>query len=148
MNVGNDLVDAPCQSLLLKFIFLEVRVLSGFSTLSEEIDAALLSHVAWKHRLRAAALSKEFSLPVHEISSDTFCRFGQWLASLNPDEQRSYYFERVKTLHTEFHVKAGAIAQMLADGETTTALAALNGIDYNLKSKELASVLMAWKASS
>ncbi|CUH89918.1 diguanylate cyclase [Phaeobacter sp. CECT 5382] len=137
-----------CHPFLLNLFVLELSKLPDFSTLAEEIDAALLSHVAWKHRLRTAALSQEFSIPVHEIASDTFCRFGQWIASLNPDEQRSYYFERVKTLHSEFHIKAGAIAQMLADGDTATALAALNGVDYNLKSKELASALMEWKASS
>lgn len=124
------------------------RELSVFQTLREEIDAAHLSHIAWKHRLRSAALSNEFSIPVHVIADDSFCRFGQWLSSLNPDEQRRYYFERVKTLHNEFHIMAGLIAQMLTDGEPEAALAALNGVDYNLKSKELASALMEWKACS
>ncbi|MEP2715640.1 CZB domain-containing protein [Pseudophaeobacter sp.] len=122
--------------------------MSGYQTLSEEIDAALLSHVAWKHRLRKAAFAKDTSIPVKEVASDSCCRFGKWLASLDPNDQRKYHFDRVKTLHTEFHNKAGLIAQMLSDGKVETALATLNGADYNLKSKELASALMEWKAHS
>ncbi len=116
------------------------------NSLQEEIDAALLSHTSWKHRLRKAALEKNFNTPVDQISDDTFCQFGRWLVSLNPNEQRIYYFERVRTLHSEFHEKAGLIAQMLSVGAYELALIALNGPDYNLKSKELASALMEWKA--
>lgn len=119
-----------------------------FHTLIEEIDTALFSHLAWKHRLRRAAITKEIGISVQEVASVSCCRFGQWLVSLKHEEQKPYYFERVKNLHTEFHEKAGPIAQMIANGETEMALEALNSADYNLKSKELASALMEWKARS
>ena len=46
-----------CHPFLLNLFVLELNNLPDFSTLAEEIDAALLSHVAWKHRLRTATLS-------------------------------------------------------------------------------------------
>lgn len=120
--------------------------MSKNDTLREEIDTALLDHVAWKHRLREAAFSNDTALPVQEIADDTHCRFGRWLATVEPSEHNSYYLERVKELHAEFHAKAGAIAKAINEGDTLEGLKALNSVDYNLKSKELSAVLMDWKA--
>lgn len=120
--------------------------MSGKGTLRDEIDDALVSHIAWKHRLRTAALACEKALPVAEIASDDHCRFGQWLAAVQPSEHHTYYLERVRELHREFHIKAGAIAQVINNGQVTEGLKALNSAEYNLKSKELSAVLMEWRA--
>jgi hypothetical protein len=91
-------------------------------------------------------LSSETALPVEKIASDGHCRFGQWLASVQPNEHHCYYLDRVTELHREFHLLAGAIAQVINDGDTAEGLKALNSAEYNLKSKELSAVLMEWRA--
>ena len=111
----------------------------------EEITEAIKAHGAWKHRLTSAARNGETNLPVQEICRDDKCRFGKWLYTITPNERNRNHLEKVKTLHRDFHSKAGEVAQKIAEGNTPMATAILQSEAYNAKSKELASALMDWK---
>ncbi len=112
----------------------------------EEISEAIRAHGTWKHRLRSAAMKNETDLPVQDICRDDKCRFGKWLSGVSPNERNRSQLNRIKTLHSNFHNAAGAVAQKIADGNPTMAIAALEGAAYTSKSKELTSALMEWKA--
>ncbi|WP_162930214.1 CZB domain-containing protein [Pseudophaeobacter sp. EL27] len=111
-----------------------------------EISEAIRAHAAWKHRLLTAARNNETDLPVQDICRDDKCRFGQWLAGVTPNDRTGSYFNNIKTLHSDFHKAAGLVAQKIADGNPTMAIAALEGAAYTTSSKELEEALAEWQA--
>jgi Chemoreceptor zinc-binding domain len=115
------------------------------SVFRDEISEAIRAHGAWKHRLRSAAMKKETDLPVQDICRDDKCRFGKWLATVTPDNKNEHHVSKVRSLHSDFHKNAGAVAQKIADGDSTRALADLEGATFAAKSQELTAALMEWK---
>lgn len=112
----------------------------------DEISEAIRAHAAWKHRLQTAALNNETDLPVQDICRDDRCRFGKWLGGVIPNERNRSFLNSVKTLHSDFHTAAGLVAQQIADGNPTMAIAALEGSAYTTSSRELEAALADWQA--
>jgi hypothetical protein len=111
-----------------------------------ELSEAIRAHAAWKHRLITAARTNETDLPVLDICRDDKCRFGKWLAGITPNDRNRCDLNTIKTLHSDFHKAAGLVAQMIADGNSTMAIAALEGTAYTTSSRELEVALEEWLA--
>ena len=114
-------------------------------SLSDEINAAIKAHGAWKGRLRIAALKKDTTLPVADICRDDRCQFGQWLKALPRDTATRPEVVEIRRGHAEFHRMAGEIAKMIRKGETQQALDALAGEAYREVSSGLVRKLTRWK---
>jgi len=93
-----------------------------------------------------AARNNETDLPAQDICRDDKCRFGKWQAGVTPNDRSRSYFNNIKTLHGDFHKAAGLVAQKIADGNPTMAIAALEGAAYTTSSNELGAALAAWQA--
>jgi hypothetical protein len=80
-----------------------------------DLENASLWHQEWKDRLRAAVAGHETLDPV-TITCDDCCKLGQWL---NAAGQKAFWdspeFQELLVNHREFHMLAGAIAEIIND---------------------------------
>lgn len=90
--------------------------------LKEELENALGDHGKWKLRLRHAVHTGQCDIDVHTASSDCHCAFGKWIHHHGHDLQRHTHYQSVKTLHTEFHHRAGQTLAAALSGHQEKAL--------------------------
>ena len=108
---------------------------------SDQLDAklALTQHMAWKTKLRSAALKHE-RLDSEKISRDDCCDVGRWLHG--PGKGRwsgNAAFEHLVDRHRQFHRCAGAVAQVSNTGDTNGALNMLGAnTDFAAAAREVA----------
>jgi hypothetical protein len=80
-----------------------------------DLENASLWHQEWKDRLRAAVTGHETLDPV-VITCDDCCTLGKWLHAAG---QKAYWdspeFQELLVNHREFHMLAGAIAEIIND---------------------------------
>lgn len=117
--------------------------------LDDQIQVALGTHGALKHKLRAAVEHGHLPHPSHAIATDCACRFGEWLHHLKGDQDiaRSPHFRAVVTAHAGFHKAAGRVARMVEDGRRDRAAEMLNELGYRRASDILMSEMKAWRRS-
>ena len=101
-----------------------------------------LWHQQWKHRLRTAVADRETLDPVAIVSDDR-CQLGQWLYA---EGQRKYgdrpEFQELLVNHREFHMLAGAIAEIINDGQYELATAYLsNDTQFASASQEVSQAI-------
>ena len=95
-----------------------------------------------------AVKTGESEWTVEQIRSYTNCEFGQWLATLSPDERQSEQCRTVATLHQEFHAAAAEVLRLALQKQTEAAQAAIAlNSPFSLVSANLTAAMSAWKDS-
>jgi hypothetical protein len=112
----------------------------------EAIDAALSAHAQWKKRLQDAATNGQSDFEVEIVKKDNECQFGKWLSSLSQEEKNSEDFQKIKTVHTEFHTIAGEILKLALSDQKSEAMKMLEfGGQYGVSTGKLVLALNSWK---
>lgn len=94
-----------------------------------DIDAAIVSHDAWKERLRQVVegTSTEVLDPAQVGDADC-CPLGQWLQGTGKDMLGQYpAFEMLVSRHRYFHAQAAAVVSLSQAGEREKALQLFQG---------------------
>jgi methyl-accepting chemotaxis protein len=108
-----------------------------------DFHAAIRDHTEWTKRF-SGAISKKQSLDAQSIARDTSCALGQWL----DDDARQAYghldsYRDCLVVHTEFHLEAAKVAQVIDEKRYYEALRMLNrGTDYSEASIALGVAIM------
>lgn len=111
----------------------------------DEIRMAIAAHGLWKTRLRAAIESGRSEWDVAHVAKDDQCDLGRWLAGLAPDDADAERTERVKRLHTKFHLEASKVLRMAHGGQGSIATMAMAaGSPFDRLSNELTRELLLW----
>lgn len=112
----------------------------------EAIDSALSAHSQWKIRLHDAATSGTSEFKVEIVKKDNECQFGKWLYSFSQEEMKSEDYQKIKTLHSEFHMIAGDILNLATSGKKNEAMKLLEfGGSYGVTTGKLVLALNNWK---
>ena len=78
------------------------------------IDSAIQAHGKWKMRLKDMIEGKSPDFDIVKAGTDNNCEFGKWLYgdAIDDNDRKSGYYDKVKTLHADFHksVKEVAVA--------------------------------------
>ena len=123
-------------------------VAQGAESTIAALELADLWHQQWKDRLRAAVADRETLDPV-AITCDDRCRLGQWLYA---EGQRLYWdrpeFQDLLVDHREFHMLAGAIAEIINDQQYELATAYLgNDTQFASASQEVSQSIHCLEAA-
>ncbi len=117
----------------------------------EAINNAIAAHGKWKTRLRQAIEKGDIEFDIEKAGTDNNCDFGKWLysESISPEEKKTDYYNRVKTLHAEFHRSIQAAANLLSTGKKAEALQTVNDLNgvFNKISVSLVLLLSEWRDS-
>lgn len=100
------------------------------SDLSQKIEGAIAAHRKWKARLQQATSTGDLEdYNVKDITAPNKCELGNMLESdIIPHPLRmTQEFIKAKTLHETFHVKTGAVFQLMISGKTDQAKAMFAG---------------------
>lgn len=119
--------------------------MSSSQRLTTALSDAIKAHAGWKMRLRKAAMRKDRDLPVDTICRDDCCDFGKWLNRLPSNLQSTPEAQKVRQLHTQFHIQAGRVAKQISDAQFDQALQSLETGGYVSTSKDLTRAVAAWK---
>lgn len=117
-------------------------------SIESEITSALISHLAWKSRLKKSIESGILEHSIEHVKSDTNCSFGKWLIMLPDDIKNTNEFKKVLYSHSKFHISASEVLGLFLDGKKYEAEELLNNREkYYLKnSDELSKSIMDFKS--
>jgi len=122
---------------------------NGAREMQSQLTKAMAAHSAWKRRLEEAIQTGKSDITPERASVDDQCEFGKWLYSLPRQLRESATWQKVRTLHADFHREAGRVLQLALTGRKTEAKAAMShGGAFTLRSAELIRALQQWKSSS
>jgi hypothetical protein len=111
-----------------------------------QINAAILAHDEWKARLLAAIDSGSSEFQPDAVRADNLCPFGQWFESVEPELRDSLHYERVRTLHAQFHEAAADVLALALSGRGPQALTSLEfGSEFVRASVLLVDELEFWR---
>jgi hypothetical protein len=112
-----------------------------------EIDEAIYAHSRWKMRLRGIIQSGQSEVSLLIIRSPHECQFGEWLDS-SKDAKKSSYYQRVSSIHAQFHEEAAEVAKLALNGLAEEANKKMEmGSKFSEISAKLVNVLAEWKNS-
>ena len=117
--------------------------------LKEAITKGIGAHGMWKQRLLEAIKSGQSEWSPVTVCKDDQCEFGKWLYSCSAQDKASTYFERVKSLHSEFHKEAAEVLRLALAGkkqEATTAIAFDS--NYGRVSSHFIREMMNWQGKA
>lgn len=122
--------------------------LSGERMVSKEaIDSALNAHAQWKIRLKDAIEQGQSEFKVDVVKKDNECQFGKWLHSLPESDRQTEDYQKIKTLHAEFHKTAGEILELAVTGQKDEAVKKLeHGGGYGRITGKLVLALNEWRS--
>lgn len=113
-----------------------------------EINLAVTAHAAWKLRLKHAVEIKQFDMDADSVAMDDLCKFGKWLNSLDLEEIDLDHFNRVKSLHAEFHAIAAEVVRLATGpGDTEAEQHRLLDGAFSECSAKLTDAMMVWRQS-
>jgi hypothetical protein len=115
--------------------------------LQDAIEKAIAAHGAWKIRLVQAIENCSSEFNPTTVSLDNQCEFGKWLyGEIPPEARKSQHYDKVKTIHADFHKEAGRILNLATQGKKEEAQKAVaSGSKYSLLTGNLALALGQWK---
>jgi hypothetical protein len=116
----------------------------------DSLDKAIAAHAGWKARLRAAARTGTFEVATATVKADDRCDFGKWLygKDLTPEERQGEHYQKVRTLHAQFHQHAAQVVELATLGQKAEAEQAIAlGSPYAQVSTELTGALVKWRES-
>lgn len=120
-------------------------------TMSKEIDEAILSHIKWGLRLKAAINSEMINVSTDHIARDDLCPFGKWLYSdAIPVAAKSLNeYQEVINTHRRFHNCAATIVSLALSGNFEEAYMHMaDNSDYTIASVMLILNLRLWQANT
>lgn len=116
-------------------------------SLHDEISKAIGAHGMWKTRLNTAIATGKSEFMPEKVCVDNQCDFGKWLygASLTGADKHDPHYEKVRTLHAEFHKLAANVLTLALEGKKEEAkkLVEPSGRFAGL-SAELTMAMMDW----
>ncbi len=113
---------------------------------TDTINQAIAAHARWKHFLREATQNHRSEQSVAEIRSDVDCEFGQWLDALPEADRQSPHWQKVRTLHAEFHLAAARVLELALAGREREAQVELGTTgSFTRVSSELTVAMADWK---
>jgi len=113
-----------------------------------EIANGLNSHGDWKLRLIDAINTGKSEWEPHLVCKDNECEFGKWLYSCDESVANSPKYEKVKSLHADFHRAAAEVLRLALSNEKPAALKAIStGSPYLSISAKLTQEMMSWSCS-
>jgi len=92
----------------------------------EKIDAAIKAHLAWFERLKSAIATGKSDFNPPTVAMDNQCEFGKWLYSDLKAVCDQAKYDRIKSLHANFHKKAAEILKLALDGKKELATSEIN----------------------
>ena len=116
----------------------------------EVLEKAIAAHTSWKARLRTAANSGKFDVPVTTVRADNQCEFGKWLygPELSAAEKQTEHYRGVKQLHAQFHQEAAKVVELASSGQKDAAEKAIElGSEYANCSTALTGAMVRWRES-
>jgi hypothetical protein len=115
---------------------------------AEKITKFIAAHAKWKHHLKAAIDTSQSDKTVEDVAPEDRCEFGKWLLSLPKQEQATDQWQKVRTLHAEFHKAAGDVLAMALAGKRDEANAAMAfGGKFARISANLTVAMSEWRKS-
>ncbi len=76
-------------------------------------DKAIVSHSAWKAKLKAYLAKPDGSISQSEVQSDQKCELGKWIYGEGKIWSKSPAYITLKEQHAKFHAAAGAVIQKI-----------------------------------
>ena len=120
----------------------------GNTEIVDKIDKAIVAHGRWKVNIRDAIKTGSSTFNLENVGLDNLCDFGKMLYSLTPAEKATTDFEKLRTMHAEFHRETAKIMKSAVSGNKASAEKAIEvGTTYNNLSSELINLLSNWKKS-
>jgi methyl-accepting chemotaxis protein len=118
-------------------------------TLSEEIQAAIGAHGAWKLRLRTAVDTGTSTFTVSAVGVDNQCDFGKFLhTKVDPATKNSAQWRKCRDLHAQFHKAAAGVLQLALAGKKEVAKEALGAQgEFTTVSRALSAAMLEWKTA-
>lgn len=114
----------------------------------EKITDMIGSHGMWKWRLKEAVDTGESEWKPEEIRADDRCEFGKWLYHFPPTDRGNHHWEKVRTLHREFHLEAARILELVLAGEKKRAEDSLKHRGcYTTTSSQLTLAMTQWAST-
>ena len=113
----------------------------------KEIERAIRDHRAWKTRLRISIETKgKYDQPVQDVRRNDLCPLGLWLDSLDEATRSGPHWQRIHSVHSDFHAAAASILELAIAEKKDEAERALEpGGDFENLSRELVAALDAWR---
>ncbi|HEB58781.1 MAG TPA: hypothetical protein ENJ01_06150 [Gammaproteobacteria bacterium] len=116
-------------------------------SLADSINKGIAAHGMWKQRLIDAIATGSSEWSPATVCQDNQCEFGKWLYSGDAEVTASPRYEKVRTLHADFHKVAAEVLKMALAGQKDAAEAAIDmGSEYRNISSELTREMMNWKS--
>ena len=115
---------------------------------ADKITGAIAAHAKWKFYLKEVIETAKSEKTVDEVAPEDRCEFGRWLLSLPIAERKSTDWQKIRTLHAEFHKAAANVLKMALAGKQKEATAemALGG-KFAKVSSQLTIAMTDWKRS-
>ncbi len=112
------------------------RLDRGITVLGADFDfeKAVHAHVEWKHRLHACIEGEGEPPDAAIVSSDNRCELGKWIYGAGKRFAAHAEHESLRTVHAEFHRRAGQVARLIQAGRTDAARQML-GSEFEVESK-------------
>jgi methyl-accepting chemotaxis protein len=107
-----------------------------------DADKYIWAHSQWKQRLRSAITTGRSEFTVERVCTDNSCDLGKWIHGLPPQYKVAPEWQKLKTLHAQFHTEAGRILKLALEGNGADAEKALGlGSSYSKLSSNLVELL-------
>ena len=114
-----------------------------------EVEHALDAHNDWKRELRDAVIRGYCEQGSEEAGRDDLCALGRWLYALSSGNCIDPACEVAIDRHARFHREAAVVVQLLEEGRTDDARAAMDADSaFACASEELVGLLEAWRAAA
>ncbi len=114
----------------------------------DRITRAIAAHAKWKFHLKEAIASGKSEKTVAEVAPEDRCEFGHWLLALPNADRQSAEWQKVRTLHADFHRAAANVLKLALAGKEDEATAEMAfGGNFAKVSSQLTIAMTDWKRS-
>jgi hypothetical protein len=118
-------------------------------SMKENLQKAIAAHGLWKQRLRSAMGTGKSEFAPATVRLDNQCEFGKWLFSLDPASRQSPHYNKVKSIHADFHKEAARILDLALNGKRSEAEEGLSRMGkFEKLSAGLTLEIMGWSSGS
>ncbi len=124
---------------------------------NEEIENAISVHSKWLKNIKTAVAvstmsgtnsdSTQGTKTIEKIGADNQCAFGKWLyETIEPELKKSTHYEKIVTLHAQFHQQAATILSLAFKGKKSKASSLISDDSEFIQCSELLiTSLNEWK---
>jgi hypothetical protein len=114
----------------------------------DKITKFIAAHAKWKHQLKTAIDTAQSNQTADDVAHEDRCEFGLWLLSLPKEDQNTAQWQKVRSLHADFHKAAADVLAMALAGKKDDANAEMAfGGNFAKVSANLTVAMTEWKQS-